>query len=177
MAHELLEGQTHAAEGKYLTFMLDGGHYGIPILHVREIIAVQPITPLPRMPESVRGVVNLRGKIIPIIDLRTALGLHAEANDRSTCVIVLEVDLGDHVPASIGCVVNAVTEVSDISAEELQPPPAIAGKSELDSIRALAKAEESDHVVSLLDMEPILSGLFHSSELQAAKFEAGAAVE
>lgn len=148
--------------GKYLTFVLAGESYGISILGVREIIAVQPITPLPRMPAAVNGVINLRGKIIPVIDLRTSLSLRAAEFDRSTCIIVLDVDL----PAGatqIGCIVDAVREVANIANTDLQPPPSVGGAVDSDYIMALAKPEEEESVVTLLDIPHVLSELFGDS--------------
>lgn len=160
MATQARDEAKHTAAEKYLTFILDGGHYGIPILSVREIIAVQPITPLPRAPESVRGVINLRGKIVPVIDLRTGLGLHVSEYDRSTCIIVLDVHLHPHGPVNIGCIVDAVREVARISDQVLQAPPSIAGTVCADYIHALAKPEDDDHVTTLLCMAEVLKTLF-----------------
>ena len=159
----------HSATGKYLTLDLDNEHYGIPILAVREIIAVQPITPLPRMPRSVRGVINLRGKIIPVVDLRVALGLNAADEDRSTCIVVLELNAGEQTPMSVGCIVDSVREVQDIASEDLQEPPRLGDGERVEAILALAKSEGDDHVVSLLAMDCVLAEVFgalqHSSAL------------
>ena len=166
----LQDTDNQAAAGKYLTFFLQGGNYGIPITKVREIIAVQPITALPRMPSAVRGVINLRGKIIPVVDLRSGLGLHAAAHDRATCIIVLDVEVTDQNASHIGCIVDAVSEVVDVQSQELQDPPSIGShtagsRSRSESILALAKREEDDHVVTLLDMPSILRGLLGAESL------------
>ena len=150
------------SSGKYLTFVLAGESYGISILGVREIIAVQPITPLPRMPAAVNGVINLRGKIIPVIDLRTSLSLHAAEFDRSTCIIVLDVDLAAGA-TQIGCIVDAVREVSNIANDELQPPPTVGGAVDADYFMALARPAEDDCVVTLLDIPHVLAELFGDS--------------
>lgn len=142
---------------KFLTFVLEGGVYGIPILIVREIIAMQPVTPLPRMPQAIEGVINLRGKIIPVLDLRKSLGLHAGEHDRSTCVIVLDVETHDQHTVNIGCVVNAVREVSNVKSEDIQEPPSVGTRLDADYILGLAKSEASEHVVTLLDMRVVLS--------------------
>ncbi|QDV04519.1 Chemotaxis protein CheW [Planctomycetes bacterium Poly30] len=145
------------AGSKYLTFVLDGGVYGIPILNVREIIAIQPVTPLPRMPMAIRGVINLRGKIIPVLGLRTSLGLHAGDIDRSTCIVVLEVEDADQLTVNIGCIVNAVREVSGVRREDVQDPPSVGARLDSDYILGLAKAADSDHVITLLNMQVVLA--------------------
>ena len=145
------------AGSKYLTFVLDGGVYGIPILNVREIIAVQPITPLPRMPMAICGVINLRGKIIPVLDLRTSLSLNAAEIDRSTCIVVLEVEGADQLSVNIGCIVDAVREVSSVRREDVQDPPSVGTRLDADYILGLAKAADSDHVVTLLNMPVVLA--------------------
>ena len=145
------------ASSKFLTFELAGGVYGIPILIVREIMAMQPVTPLPRMPMAIEGVINLRGKIIPVLDLRKSLGLEAAEHDRSTCVIVLDVEGADQTIVNIGCVVNATREVSNIRSEDVQEPPSVGSGLEADYILGLAKSKVSDHVVTLLNMRMVLT--------------------
>lgn len=158
MNHQATADTTQVAAGsKFLTFVLAGGTYGIPILVVREIIAMQPVTSLPRMPAAIEGVFNLRGKIIPVIDLRKSLRLTAADYDRSTCVIVLDVETADQATVNIGCIVNAVREVSNIKSSEIQDPPSIGGRTGADYILGLAKSEDSDHVVTLLDMGIVLT--------------------
>lgn len=151
------------AGSKYLTFVLDGGVYGIPILNVREIIAMQPVTPLPRMPMAICGVINLRGKIIPVLDLRTSLSLHAGDIDRSTCIVVLEVEGSDQLSVNIGCIVDAVREVSSVRREDVQDPPSVGTRLDSDYILGLAKSVESDHVVTLLNMQVVLADFMTES--------------
>ncbi len=157
---------------KFLTFVLEGGTYGIPILIVREIIAMQPVTPLPRMPQAIEGVINLRGKIIPVLDLRRSLGLNAGEHDRSTCVIVLDVDAGDESTVNIGCVVNAVREVSNVKSEDIQDAPSVGTRLDANYILGLAKSEDSEHVVTLIDMQIVLADFMS----EAGDFEAMGAV-
>ncbi|MFM2090821.1 MAG: hypothetical protein RLZZ127_1310, partial [Planctomycetota bacterium] len=83
--------RSRSAANKYLTFVLGSEHYGLPILKVQEIIGILDITPVPRMPPHVRGVVNLRGKVIPVIDLRTRFGIEAGADTKRTCIIVVQI--------------------------------------------------------------------------------------
>ena len=108
---------------KFLTFLLGSESYGIEVLSIREIIRMQQITPVPKMPEHVRGVINLRGKVIPVIDLRIKLDLpKAEATDK-TCVIVLDIKSESNESALLGIVVDAVEEVLNIESDQIEPSP------------------------------------------------------
>lgn len=160
MSIQDVDARLAEAAGKYLTFMLQQGVYGIPILGVREIIAVQPITSLPRVPAAVRGVINLRGKIIPVVDLRTCLELEAAEHDRSTCIVVLDLEFDGQLTSNIGVIVNAVREVSDIAPDDLQPPPKVGDRTRSSYILGLAKPPHEEHVITLLDTHAILSALF-----------------
>jgi purine-binding chemotaxis protein CheW len=144
--------------GKYLTFRLATEEYGVQILKVREIIAVLGITPLPSMHPSMKGVINLRGKIIPVVDLRLKLGLEASEFTERTCIIVTEVDAGqDGESVQIGCIVDTVSEVLDIGNGDIEPPPTFGGKVTTDYLRGLGKIDEKDMVVALLDIDRVLS--------------------
>lgn len=143
--------------GKYLSFLLSGEEYGVRILKVREIIAFQDVTPLPRMPEYIQGVINLRGRIIPVVDLRIKLGLPAPEQTSQTCIVVLEVEGGvDGELAQIGCVVDTVNEVLDIKSELLEAPPRFLGSISTGFILAMAKIPEKDRVVALLEIDKVL---------------------
>jgi purine-binding chemotaxis protein CheW len=123
MATQILENPVSVkAAGKYLTFVLGTCAYGISILKVREIIRLIDITPIPRMPDYVRGVINLRGKIVPVIDLRMKLGLPNVATTNRTCIIVTYVVM-DSATKLMGMIVDALEEVYQITADELEPAP------------------------------------------------------
>ena len=158
-----LQASTADAEGiagKYLTFRLAKEEYGVQILKVREIIAVQDITPLPSMPPSMKGVINLRGKIIPVVDLRLKLNLRADDYTDHTCIIVQEVRAGDEDEvAQIGCVVDTVNEVLDVPAEDIEPPPSFGSKVSVEALLGLAKIQDENKVVALLDIDKVLSEL------------------
>ncbi len=144
-------------EGKYLTFLLAHEEYGVGILKVREIIALQDITPIPRMPDYIRGVINLRGKIIPVVDLRIKLGMNAPEFDAHTCIVVLDVlNDADGTDAQIGCIVDTVSEVLFIAADEVDPPPKFASTINIDFIVGLGKIDERSKVVALLDIDKVL---------------------
>ncbi len=142
-AEEPLEQQ------KYLTFVLEREHYGLDIQHVREIIGLQHITPLPDVPHYVRGVINLRGKVIPVMDVRLRFGLEERPYDARTCIVVINVD-----EWWVGLVVDTVSEVVDIPDEQIEPPPHV-GESGQHFIRGLGKL--GDKVRLLLDAPRLLS--------------------
>jgi len=151
--------------GKYLTFVLAGGDFAVGILGVREIIAMHTITPLPRLPEFVRGVINLRGKIIPVMDLRLRLDLPARDNDRSTCIIVIDVATSGGLATNVGCIVDAVSEVADIPGPAIQPPPSFGNGITTDYIKGLAKLDGGQRVITLLNMDVVLSGLLRDAHV------------
>ncbi len=140
-------------EGKYLTFSLAGEEYGIGILKVREIIGMMPVTPVPRTPDFVKGVINLRGKVIPVIDLRLRFGLDAAAYTERTCIIVVEI-LGDAGAVPMGIVVDAVSEVLNIRATDIENTPAFGVKLNTDFILGMAKTDGG--VKILLDIDKVL---------------------
>src|SRR5919199_324348 len=119
--------------GKYLTFFLAGEEYGLEILKVHEIIGMLPITRVPRTPPFVRGVINLRGKVIPIIDLRRKFGMESEAAEE-TCIIVVQVQ-----GVQIGIVVDRVSEVSDIASSEIEDTPSFGADVQPDSPLGIGK--------------------------------------
>jgi len=140
--------------GKYLTFKLANEEYGLEILKVREIIGLLPITSLPRTPVFVRGVINLRGKVIPVIDLRQKFELDVAADTDQTCIIVVDV-VGQFGSVQIGILVDSVSEVLDIRGEEIEDPPAFGSSVDTAFILGMAKAKGS--VKILLNIEKVLS--------------------
>jgi purine-binding chemotaxis protein CheW len=139
--------------GKYLTFILAGESYAIPVLKVREIIRLTSITPLPQMPEFIRGVLNLRGKIIPVIDLRRRLGLPESADTQSNCIIVVQVPTASTGTVPIGLVVDAVEEVTQLTAGDLEQTPNFGSRIATDCLLAMAKIKGT--VKSLLDIDRV----------------------
>lgn len=146
--------------GKYLSFRLADENYGVGILKVREIIALQEITPLPHMPGSVKGVINLRGKIIPVVDLRVKLGLRESPYTDHTCIVVQEVERErDGELVHVGCIVDTVNEVLNVAAEQVEPPPSFGVDVDVSCILGLAVLKERKSVVALMDIDRILSDL------------------
>ncbi|MBN2705372.1 MAG: purine-binding chemotaxis protein CheW [Deltaproteobacteria bacterium] len=149
-----IEIKDNGAIRKFLTFKLANEEYGISIMKIKEIIGLMPITVLPQTPDYVKGVINLRGKVIPIIDLRTKFGLEEIPHTERTCIVVIESDASDRAVANVGLVVDAVSEVLNIKAEDIEPPPTIQARIDKEMILGLAKAGKS--VKILLDIDNVV---------------------
>jgi purine-binding chemotaxis protein CheW len=153
--------------GKYLTFTLHDESYGIDVLKVREIIRQTTITVVPQMPAYVRGVINLRGKIIPVMDLRLRFGFADAASTEHTCIIVVQVKLPDGKPTQMGLVVDGVEEVANIAAADIEETPDFGGKICTDYIVGMAKIKGA--VKTLLDIDGVVGAdTLKSLEISAA---------
>lgn len=141
--------------GKYLTFSLASEAYGIPVLKVREIITMLHITMVPQMPPYVKGVINLRGKVIPVIDLRAKLGLPEAAITDNTCIVVVQIAMGGGEVKHIGLIVDAVEEVANVGAEDIEPAPDFGFSIQVEYILGMAKIKNV--VKSLLDIDKVIS--------------------
>ena len=142
-------------EGKYLTFTLADEEYGIGILRIKEIIGMMPITTIPQTPEFVKGVINLRGKVIPVVDLRLRFGMGSIDYTERTCIIVVEI-AGQAGTVMIGIVVDAVSEVLNIKGEDIEDTPTFGTKLNTEYIMGMAKMEGA--VKILLDIGRVLTG-------------------
>ena len=142
------------AAGKYLTIGLDTEAYGIPVLRVREIIRLPKITPVPQVPDYVKGVINLRGRVIPVIDLRVKFGFAAEFAER-TCIVVVQVKLPSSLLVLMGMVVDRVDEVVMLTADEIEPTPDFGAKVNTDCLLGMAKVK--GQVKTLLDIDRIIA--------------------
>lgn len=146
--------ETEKRGGKYLTFDLDDEVYGLNILKVKEIIGIMDITPVPQAPSYVKGVLNLRGKIIPVIDLRLKFGFQERAYDERTCVIVVE--LGNAAgKLLIGIIVDSVSEVTNIPETDIESTPELGAQQSTEYIEGMAKLKGK--VVILLNIAQVLS--------------------
>ena len=141
-------------EGKYLTFSMANEEYGIGILKIREIIGMMPITSVPQTPDFVKGVINLRGKVIPVMDLRLRFEMEAIDYTERTCIIVVEIEASGGI-VQIGIVVDAVSEVLNIKGEAIEDTPTFGTKFNTDYILGMAKMEGG--VKILLDIDRVLS--------------------
>jgi purine-binding chemotaxis protein CheW len=141
-------------EGKYLTFSLDNEGYGIGILKIKEIIGMMPITPVPQTPEHVKGVINLRGKVIPVVDLRLKFGMDAMDYTDRTSIIVVEI-ASSPATIQIGIVVDSVSEVLTIKGDEIEDTPTFDSTFNSDYILGMAKMDGGVRI--LLDIDSVLS--------------------
>jgi purine-binding chemotaxis protein CheW len=137
-------------EGKFLTFVLSKEEYGIEILKVREIIGIMEITTVPQTPDYMKGVINLRGKVIPIIDLRLKFSMPETEYTQETCIIVVEVE-----GAQVGIIVDNVSEVTDIRAEDIEDTPHFGQEIDTNFIMGLGKTKNK--LIILLDIERVLT--------------------
>ena len=140
--------------GKYLTVVLENEAYGIAVLKVREIIRTQKITPVPQMPEFVKGVINLRGHVIPVIDLRVKFGLKAEFGER-TCIVVVQVRFSTDQVIQMGLIVDSVEEVVTLTAAEIEPTPDFG--TTVDTSYLLGMAKVKGQVKTLLDIDRVVA--------------------
>jgi purine-binding chemotaxis protein CheW len=141
-------------EGKYLTFALGAEEYGLEILKVREIIGYMDITAVPQTPSHVKGVINLRGQVIPVVDLRAKFGMEAVEVTDETCIIVVEISQRQR-KFSTGIVVDRVQEVLDIDGSDIEEAPQFGASVDTDFILGMAKIGES--VKILLDIDKVLT--------------------
>jgi len=151
----VVDAAKHTQLGKYLTFALATEEYGLPVLKVREIIKLMPITAVPQVPHHVRGVINLRGKVIPVIDLRLKFGLPSQDDTEQTCIIVVQVTTA-HEKVMMGLLVDGVSEVLNIATSDIEDPPAFGERICTDYMRGVAKIKGT--VKILLDIDRVLTG-------------------
>jgi purine-binding chemotaxis protein CheW len=141
--------------GKYLTFTLGGESYGISVMKVREIIRPMAVTFVPQMPGYVKGVTNLRGKVVPIVDLRLKFQFREVKDTEFTCVIVVQVVMNSGAEVLMGLVVDRVEEVANIAVGEIEPTPDFGGG--LDTAYVLGMAKLKGAVKTLLDIDNLLN--------------------
>jgi purine-binding chemotaxis protein CheW len=142
-----------AQPGKYLTFTLGEESYGIPVLKVREIIRLCPVTAVANMPAHVKGVINLRGKVIPLVDLRVRFGLPIAADNERNCIVVTQIVAASGGTRLYGIVVDGVEEVAHFTAQDIEPTPDFGGALEAHFITGMAKLGGS--VKTLIDLDKI----------------------
>ncbi len=156
---------------QYLTFTLDGELFALDIAKVREVLEFASVTKVPRTPDFMRGVINLRGNVVPVLDLRLKFGLSATEKTVNTCVIITEVEI-DGEPTVLGALADAVQEVLELEPEQIDPPPRIGTRLDTAFIRGMGKRD--DRFLILLDIDRV----FTASELDLVGGAAqGAAAE
>ncbi|HVY27769.1 MAG TPA: chemotaxis protein CheW [Polyangiaceae bacterium] len=147
-------GSNIALAGKYMTFRLSREEYGLEILKVRELIGLMEITRVPKAPPHVRGVINLRGKVIPVVDLRLKFGMDPTDPTSQTVIIVVQLS-AENGGLTMGILVDEVLEVRAITAEDIEPPPNLQGEVANNFVRGVGKADK--RVIFLLDIDRVLS--------------------
>ena len=147
---DLYDGEDEDTQkDKYLTFRISNEDYGIEIRHVTEIVGIQKVTEVPDMPDFVKGVINLRGNVIPVVDVRTRFQMDTRPYDDRTCVVVVNIQ-----ETAVGLVVDTVNEVANIQPENISPPPKVRKGTGSRYIQAMGKV--GDEVKILLDVQRLL---------------------
>ena len=160
MSQNLTQSKTHlvgsadASPQQYLTFSLGGEVFALGILNVKEIIEFGNITEIPMMPAFIRGVINLRGAVVPVIDLSARFGGPASTVSRRTSIVIVELGEGEE-RQDLGVIVDAVNEVLEIPRSEIEPPPTFGAKIRADFIQGMGKVE--GHFVIILNVDRVLS--------------------
>jgi purine-binding chemotaxis protein CheW len=150
-------------QSQYLGFQVAGEEYAVGILRVKEILEYDVVTRVPMTPPSIRGVINLRGSVVPVVDLAVKLGLPESAVTKRTCIVIVEVKLADEA-AVIGVIADSVSQVLDLPAAEIQAPPSFGTRVHMDYLVGMGRADRK--FVLILDIDRVLS----EDELTAAAF-------
>jgi purine-binding chemotaxis protein CheW len=144
------ESNEETLHGRYLTFQVGNEMYGIQIRYVIEIVGLQPVTVMPEMPEYIKGIINLRGKVIPIMDVRLRFGLPWKEYDDRTCIIVINMN-----EVSVGIVIDSVSDVLTINDDEILKKPEMSAKEDCGYVNCLGR--KAEQVILLIDCEKLLS--------------------
>jgi purine-binding chemotaxis protein CheW len=148
--------QAAASEDQqYLTFLLSGEMFALAILNIKEIIEYDNLTEVPMMPDFIRGVINLRGAVVPVVDLAARFGRNKTGISRRTCIVIIEVTNVDETKQDIGVMVDSVSEVLEIACSEIEPPPAFGAKIRVDFIHGMGKV--AGKFVIILNANKVLS--------------------
>jgi purine-binding chemotaxis protein CheW len=151
----VISESARATAGKYLTFALDSEEYGLEILKVQEIIGIMKVTRVPKAPPYVRGVINLRGKVIPVVDLRLKFAMDSKADTERTCIIVVQITRQSS-RITMGIIVDDVSEVLNITGEQIEGAPSFGSSVDTEFILGMGKVGQK--VVMLLDIDRVLTG-------------------
>jgi len=159
---------------QYLTFYIRGEEYAVGILRVREIIEYETVTRVPTTPAHVRGVINLRGGVMPVIDLAAKFGHGETTPQKTTCVVVVETRLRDELLTTVGIMADAVSEVVDIAAAAIEPPPSFGTHVRIDFLTGMGKLD--GRLVLVLDIDRVLSPVEIEQTIDAINNDAVAEV-
>lgn len=169
-----MEETNTTSSQQYVTFSLGEELFGVEVTRTREILSLTPVTKVPQTPDYLMGVINLRGQVVPVVDMRLKLGLRAGTETEDTCIIVVDVQVDGEV-ITVGALADAVREVMDIRSDQIEPPPRLGTRLKTEFINGMGKIDEQ--FVILLNIDRI----FNSEELawvqDASLLEEGEAVE
>ncbi|MEQ9438044.1 MAG: chemotaxis protein CheW [Cyclobacteriaceae bacterium] len=149
-----MEEITPTTTGSYLTFKLDNEHFAVSVMQVTELLEMLSITKVPRSPEAMRGVINLRGSVVPVVDMRVKFSLTPKEDDIDTCIVVLNLNL-ENEDLKVGAIVDSVSEVIEINNNEIIPLPSISKKNHTEFISGVI--EQQELFIMVLDAEKIFS--------------------
>lgn len=153
-----MEENSAVSSKQYVTFCLADELFGVEVNRTREILSVVAVTSVPQTPDYMLGVINLRGQVVPVVDMRLKLGLPASEESQDTCIIVVEV-LVDDEPIVVGALADAVREVLEIRSDAIEPPPRLGTKLKTEFIKGMGKVDEQ--FLILLDIDKV----FNSEEI------------
>lgn len=160
-----LAGQPADQAGQYLTFMLGGEMFAIGILGIKEILEYASVTDVPMMPPHIRGVINLRGAVVPVVDLSVRFGREPGKVSKRTCIVIVEIRVGSSIQ-DVGLVVDAVNEVLDIHGSDIEPPPAFGARISTDFIAGMGRV--NGKFVIVLDVHHVMTDDDLSTLVQVA---------
>lgn len=149
-----LSNKSQLDNDQYLTFILSEEEFSLPIIHIKEIVEYCEITPVPLVPSFIKGVINLRGGVVPVIGLAERFGMEAGEITKRTCIVIVEIEHNSEV-ALMGCIVDKVLQVRDIEDDVIDPAPSFGSTINIDFIKGMAKIDEK--IVAILEIEKILS--------------------
>lgn len=150
----MAKGGVSAATTQYLTFMLDNEVFAVDIAKVREVLEYTAITKVPRTPEFMRGIINLRGSVVPVVDMRLKFSMEQSERTVNTCIIIVEIVQDDEV-TEIGALADSVKEVMELEHNKIEPPPKIGTKLRSDFLKGMGK--HGDQFIMILDINRIFS--------------------
>jgi purine-binding chemotaxis protein CheW len=151
-----VETQTSAVTSQFLTFKLDQELFAVDVSQIREVLEYSTVTKLPGTPDFMRGVLNLRGDVVPVVDLRMKLGLGMSTQTVDTCVVISDIAV-DGERTVVGALVDSVQEVIDLDAASLVPPPRMGSRVDASAIRGMGPRRD-EHFIMVLDLDRIFSG-------------------
>lgn len=165
-----MEENNTVSSQQYVTFSLGEELFGVEVSRTREILSLTPVTSVPQTPEYLLGVINLRGQVVPVVDMRLKLGLTAGADTEDTCIIVVDVQIDGEV-ITVGALADAVREVMDIRSDQIEPPPRLGTRLNTEFINGMGKVDEQFMILLNIDK------IFNSDEFAWVQDAAESAVE